>query len=130
MAEEEFYLTIPCATHYIAYMSTVKRSIQDKFIQELNRGVMGLAVLSRLQEEHYGYSLIKELEQEGYLLSQDTLYPLLRRWEEQGVVESQWKMEESRPRRYYRLSDGGLELYEKLKSEWGVLNTTLGRLLK
>jgi DNA-binding PadR family transcriptional regulator len=111
-------------------MGTVKKTIQDKFIQELSRGVMGLAVLSRLQEEHYGYSLIKELEQQGYILSQDTLYPLLRRWEEQGVVTSEWKMEEARPRRYYRLSDGGLELYDKLKTEWGNLNTTLGRLLK
>ena len=111
-------------------MGTVKKSIQDKFIQELSRGVMGLAVLSRLKEEHYGYSLIKELEQQGYILSQDTLYPLLRRWEEQGVVTSEWKMEEARPRRYYRLSEGGFELYDKLKTEWGKLNTTLGRVLK
>lgn len=110
-------------------MSKEKTTIQDKFTQELRRGVMGLAVMSRLTEEHYGYSLIKELESVGYPLSQDTLYPLLRRWEEQGVVDSEWKMEESRPRRYYRLSHRGVELYQKLKEEWEQMSTTLRRLM-
>lgn len=91
---------------------------------------MGITVLSQLEEEHYGYSLIKELEKEGYALSQDTLYPLLRRWEDQGVVVSEWKMEESRPRRYYKLSPGGVDLLEELKQEWETISTTVGRLIK
>ena len=111
-------------------MNKLKGTVKEKFTQELRRGTMGLAILSRLREARYGYALIKELEGQGYPLSQDTLYPLLRRWEQQGVVESEWKMEGSRPRRYYRLSQGGDALYEELKVEWNRMNETLGRLVQ
>lgn len=97
---------------------------------DLKRGALALAVMSRLREEHYGYSLIRELEEQGYSLSQDTLYPLLRRWEEQEIVESEWKMEEARPRRYYRLSSKGLALYELIKAEWLKTDETVRRLIK
>lgn len=111
-------------------MNTVTNALQGRFKSDMKRGVLSLAVMSRLGEEHYGYSLIRELETEGFSLSQDTLYPLLRRWEDQGIVESEWKMEESRPRRYYKLSSKGLELYEILKEEWIGLDSTIRSLIK
>ena len=74
---------------------------------ELRRGMIVLAVLSQLEEEQYGYSLLKLLSDQGLDVDQGTLYPLLRRLESQGLLESVWKLEEARPRRYYVISPDG-----------------------
>jgi len=79
-------------------------------ILELRRGVILLAVLSRLDQEQYGYSLIKRLAEAGLEIDQGTLYPLLRRLEGQGLLQSAWRVETDRPRRYYVLSDEGRTL--------------------
>jgi DNA-binding PadR family transcriptional regulator len=85
---------------------------------ELRRGVIVLAVLSRLMQEQYGYSLIKNLADNGLEIDQGTLYPLLRRLESQGLLKSSWRVETDRPRRYYVLSQEGRTLLPKLKEEW------------
>ena len=90
----------------------------EKLKQELRRGVIVLAVLHQLREEQYGYSLIKSLEESGFPISQDTLYPLLRRLESQGLLDSEWRMEEPKPRRYYYLNQIGYRMLDLLKSEW------------
>ena len=94
----------------------------NSLIIELRRGTLTLAVLSRLQTAQYGYSLAQLLEQSGINIEQSTLYPLLRRLESQGLVTSSWDKSESRPRKYYVLSDYGIEIYSNLKIEW--LNNT------
>jgi DNA-binding PadR family transcriptional regulator len=76
----------------------------DNVILELRRGVIVMAVLSLLQEEQYGYSVLKLLSDQGLEVDQGTLYPLLRRLESQGLLESAWRVEEARPRRYYSIS--------------------------
>ena len=90
----------------------------NSLIIELRRGTLTLAVLSQLQTAQYGYSLVQLLEQSGINIEQSTLYPLLRRLESQELVTSSWDKSESRPRKYYVLSDYGLEIYSKLRSEW------------
>jgi PadR family transcriptional regulator, regulatory protein PadR len=90
----------------------------ENVVLELRRGVLVLAVLSRLAEEQYGYSLIKLLSDQGLAIDQGTLYPLLRRLETQGLLESRWRVDEARPRRYYALSAAGIALLPRLKSEW------------
>ncbi len=92
--------------------------MQKKIINELRRGIIVLAVLSQLDEEQYGYSLLKKLSEQGLELDQGTLYPLLRRLESQGLLESNWNVEGSRPRRYYVISPEGQKLLPKLKEEW------------
>ncbi len=92
--------------------------MQKKIINELRRGIIVLAVLSQLDEEQYGYSLLKKLSEQGLELDQGTLYPLLRRLESQGLLESNWNVEGSRPRRYYVISSEGQKLLPKLKEEW------------
>ena len=92
--------------------------MQSKIVNELRRGIIVLAVLSQLDEEQYGYSLLKKLSAQGLELDQGTLYPLLRRLESQGLLESNWNVEGSRPRRYYLISSEGQELLPKLKEEW------------
>lgn len=101
----------------------------QNLVQELRRGVIVLAVLGQLDQEQYGYSLMKSLEDQGLQVDQGTLYPLLRRLEEQGLLESDWRVETSRPRRYYILSKFGKEVLESMTSEWTRIKTTMDRLL-
>ncbi len=93
----------------------------EKLTLELRRGVITLAVLSQLDQEQYGYSLIQRLTDLGLQVEQGTLYPLLRRLEDQGLLESAWNVEGSRPRRYYQISPAGEDLLPKLTAEWTAL---------
>ncbi|QGQ46195.1 PadR family transcriptional regulator [Metabacillus sediminilitoris] len=95
-------------------MSTLLNSL----ITELRRGTLTLAVLSQLRTPQYGYSLVQLLEQSGITIDQSTLYPLLRRLEKQELVTSSWDTSESRPRKYYVLSEYGVEIFIQLKKEW------------
>ena len=106
----------------------IKAQTQN-LVQELRRGVIVLAVLSQLHEEQYGYSLMKCLEEQHMQIDQGTLYPLLRRLEEQSLLESDWRVEESRPRRYYRLSSFGEKVLEEMAKEWSILKNTVDDLL-
>lgn len=101
----------------------------DKLTLELRRGVITLAVLSQLDEEQYGYSLIQRLGVLGLKVEQGTLYPLLRRLEDQGLLQSNWRVEESRPRRYYYISPAGKNLLPALKMEWDALLQAMERML-
>jgi DNA-binding PadR family transcriptional regulator len=101
----------------------------QNLVQELRRGVIVLAVLSQLDEEQYGYSLMKRLENQGLQVDQGTLYPLLRRLEEQELLSSSWQMETSRPRRYYVLSDFGKEVLAEMIGEWSRIKTTVDKML-
>ena len=102
----------------------------DNVMLELRRGVIVLAVLSQLEHEQYGYSLMKSLIEQGLNVDQGTLYPLLRRLESQGLLKSQWKVEADRPRRYYSISDQGQSLLPRLKLEWENLVKTLAGLIR
>src|SRR5512146_2088479 len=92
--------------------------VVDNLMQELRRGVIVLAVLGQLDQEQYGYSILKLLADQGLDVDQGTLYPLLRRLETQGLLESKWKLEEARPRRYYVISAEGRRVLPTLKHEW------------
>ena len=101
----------------------------DNLILELRRGVITLAVLSQLKEEQYGYSLIKLLAEKGLDVDQGTLYPLLRRLESNGLLQSDWNVEGSRPRRYYKISSLGEDLLTELTQEWSHLAQMMERML-
>lgn len=101
----------------------------NSFITELRRGTLTLAVLSQLNTPQYGYSLVQLLEQSGIKIDQSTLYPLLRRLEKQKLVTSSWNTEESRPRKYYQISDDGIDIFHQLKAEWEKMNQELQILL-
>jgi DNA-binding PadR family transcriptional regulator len=101
----------------------------ENVVLELRRGVIVLAALSQLSSEEYGYSLLKKLADLGLDVDQGTLYPLLRRLEAQGLLESVWKLEESRPRRYYVISAEGKKLLPKLKKEWAGIVSVMDKML-
>lgn len=89
-----------------------------KLEAELRRGVLVVAVLSRLHEPRYGYSLRQDLDEAGLPIEEGTLYPLLRRLESQGVLVSSWDTDGGSPRRYYSLSRGGKRMYRSLRETW------------
>jgi PadR family transcriptional regulator PadR len=101
----------------------------ENTLNELRRGMIVLAVLSQLDEAQYGYSLLKRLSEQGLELDQGTLYPLLRRLESQGLLSSDWKIEDSRPRRYYVISPQGQELLPRFKGEWNRIVAMMERML-
>ena len=101
-----------------------------KLEQDQRKGVLVLAVLSRLRTPQYGYSLRQALAELGMPIEEGTLYPLLRRLEAQGLLDSQWRIEDGPPRRYYTLSAGGTAAYERLSRSWGVLVTVMDRLVE
>lgn len=90
----------------------------SNFRLELRRGVVTLAVLSQMDTARYGYSLIHQLAEQGLDVEEGTLYPLLRRLEKQGLLESEWEMGEARPRKYYRISSRGRAVLAELTAEW------------
>jgi DNA-binding PadR family transcriptional regulator len=101
----------------------------QNLINELRRGTLVLTVLSQLDTQRYGYALKQRLAERGLEIDQGTLYPLLRRLEKQGLLDSEWSLESSRPRRYYVLNETGREALETLKQEWVSLTAVLERLL-
>ena len=96
---------------------------------ELRRGALVLAILSQLGEEHYGYSLREKIAAKGLDINEGTLYPLLRRLESQGLLRSSWKVEGSRPRRYYTISAKGRKVLIDVTKEWKELGEVMKRLL-
>jgi PadR family transcriptional regulator PadR len=96
---------------------------------ELRRGCLILAVLAALRAEQYGYTLRKALAEKSMAIDEGTLYPLLRRLESQGLLVSQWREEEKRKKRFYRLSPDGKQILKQLLVEWRNLNASLNDIL-
>jgi PadR family transcriptional regulator PadR len=93
--------------------------------QELRRGSLPLAVLAALRSEHYGYTLRKTLADHGMAIDEGTLYPLLRRLETQGLLVSEWREEDKRKKRFYRLSADGKLILKQLLIEWKSIHASL-----
>lgn len=104
--------------------------VVDNLLQELKRGILVLSVLLSVDEASYGYSLVTILKEKKVDIEQNTLYPLLRRLEKQGLLESLWDTEESRPRKYYKISERGKEVRRILKSEWSRNNNIIENLIR
>lgn len=96
---------------------------------ELRRGCLTLAVLSELRTERYGYTLRKALEEAGLEIDESTLYPLLRRLESQGLLRSEWREENKRRKRFYRLQPEGEQIFEQLSAELHRINASLDRII-
>jgi PadR family transcriptional regulator, regulatory protein PadR len=114
-------------------MSTSVNDGVDRFENlrlELRRGCLILAVLAQLRVERYGYTLRKVLADDGLAIDEGTLYPLLRRLESQGLLVSEWREEDKRNKRFYRLSPEGERMLGQLLDEWHGINASLGKILE
>lgn len=97
---------------------------------ELRRGSLILAVLAQLKTEQYGYTLRKALSERGMEIDEGTLYPLLRRLEAQGLLKSEWREEEKRNKRFYKLSPDGKLILKQLLAEWKSIDSSLDGIVK
>ena len=97
---------------------------------ELRRGSLVLAVLAALRSERYGYTLRKILGDRGLEMDENTLYPLLRRLESQGLLASEWREENKRNKRFYRLSSDGVKMLAQLLTEWRAIHSSVNDILK
>jgi DNA-binding PadR family transcriptional regulator len=99
---------------------------------ELRRGVLQLVALALLDQPRYGYELIRLLGEAGFVTEEGTLYPILKRFEEQGTLEASWDTTRTRPRKYYRLSEAGLRLRLEFEEAWrrvrDATDAALGRM--
>jgi PadR family transcriptional regulator, regulatory protein PadR len=96
---------------------------------ELRRGSLVVAALAALRAEQYGYTLRRALSDHGIEIDEGTLYPLLRRLEAQGLLDSEWREEDKRKKRFYRLSVMGEEVLERLLGEWRAIDASLQGIL-
>ena len=119
-----------CVTYYMSNGSQNASELFENLKLELRRGCLTLAVLTQLRAERYGYTLRKALADDGLEIDEGTLYPLLRRLESQGLLVSQWREEDKRNKRFYRLSPVGEQILEQLLSEWESINASLNRILQ
>lgn len=97
---------------------------------ELRRGIVVLAVLRLMDSASYGYNLIQRLAALGLEVEEGTLYPLLRRLEKQGLLNSEWDTTESRPRKYYSISATGQAVLTALITEWQETVAVMQRVLE
>jgi DNA-binding PadR family transcriptional regulator len=97
-------------------------------LQELRRGTVVVASLIVLREPGYGYSLLETLSTAGFEVEANTLYPLLRRLESQGLLTSEWNTDEARPRKFYRTTEQGDAVANALRTEWTRLDRAIGDL--
>src|SRR5437660_1060677 len=122
------YRTV-CVVHCMANSSDSSELFENLRL-ELRRGCLIVAVLAQLRTEQYGYTLRKALADDGLAIDEGTLYPLLRRLESQGLLVSQWREEEKRNKRFYRLSPEGAQILTQLLDEWKSINASLDRILQ
>ena len=115
-------LTILCDTHYC---DRVTEYSTETHLQEVRRGTVVLASLLSLREADYGYRLLETLDAAGFAVDANTLYPLLRRLERQGLLTSDWNTDEARPRKYYTTSSAGIEVAQALLTDWHRLTGAL-----
>ena len=100
------------------------------FETEMNRGFLQILVLALLEQEMYGYAMVRFLEERGYQVEENTLYPLLRRLEKNGWVRSKWDVSEDRPRKFYVVTKDGRALRAELLDLWDKQNGILKTILK
>ena len=128
-----FYYLHWCVLYSIIILRGDKMSDKDKLLenltQELKRGTLVLSVLLNTNEPRYGYSLVQTLQDLGIDIEQNTLYPLLRRLEKQGLLESHWDTTENRPRKYYKISSFGEVILSELSLEWRKMSNIIQNML-
>jgi len=110
-------------------VTTIHSELFENLRLELRRGSLIIAVLAQLRTEHYGYALRKALADRGMEIEESTLYPLLRRLESQGLLVSEWREEDKRNKRFYRLSENGALILKELLEEWQSMNSSLNRIV-
>ncbi|MEU8184218.1 PadR family transcriptional regulator [Micromonospora sp. NPDC049044] len=108
----------------------VSEDVLRTHLQELRRGTVVVASLVALRRPDYGYALLQRLTDHGFPVDANTLYPLLRRLEDQGLLTSEWNTEENRPRKFYRTSDEGESMLSRLLDDLATVQASIAGLIQ
>jgi PadR family transcriptional regulator, regulatory protein PadR len=108
----------------------MNQEVLENLRLELRRGCLIVAVLAELRHEQYGYTLRKSLAEHGIAIDEGTLYPLLRRLETQGLLASEWREQDKRNKRFYRLAPEGGVILTHLLEDWKAMYSSLETILK
>ena len=100
------------------------------FETEMNRGFLQILVLALLENDTYGYAMVRDIKDLGYEVEENTLYPMLRRLEKSGWVRSKWDVGEDRPRKFYSITEAGRRLRAELLGIWKKQDGILMKLIK
>jgi PadR family transcriptional regulator, regulatory protein PadR len=122
-------LPVGCARENGIRWLAARKGKSENLRLELRRGALVLAVLAALREEQYGRTLRRTLNEQGMAIDEGTLYPLLRRLESQRLLLSEWREEEKRNKRFYRLSADGKAILKHLLADWQSINSSLNGML-
>jgi DNA-binding PadR family transcriptional regulator len=88
--------------------------ILERFETEVKRGAIQVAIMCLLEKERYGYDIIRHLKDAGLPVEEGTLYPILRRLDEEKMLASRWETSGPRPRKYYVITEYGRDIRGKL----------------
>ncbi len=109
--------------------TSMNKEFIDKWISQLKKGSLSFVVLGILayDQEYYGYDLIQEVKKKTAIdIAEGTLYPLLIRLKNEGLVESNWVPQETGiPRRYYKITKEGQSTFLEMRTYWTSLNQHL-----
>ena len=106
------------------------KDLLESLLSELRRGTLILCVLSQMQDSCYGYALVQALNERGISVDANTLYPLLRRLENQGLLGSEWDTSESKPRKYYKRTEYGSQINAELAAQWKTMSAGIQNLIE
>ena len=110
--------------------------LNDKYERQMKKGVLDMLVLRLLRSEaKYGYQIIQELKEksrETFLLKDGTLYPILYRLEDDGLVVSRWSSAVGKqvPRKYYEITEEGIKALEKIEDVWQRISDGVGKIME
>lgn len=110
--------------------------MQGRYEQQMKKGVLEMLVLKQLEkEERYGYQLISRLKDESgglFALKEGTLYPILYRLEDDGLVVSRWSQPQGKEvsRKYYVITEEGREGLKELKALWKDFSGQVSKMME
>src|SRR5580658_6549933 len=103
-----------------------------KWETQVKKGILDFILLLVLKDRvMYGYELLEYIKQmTGYEMAEGTIYPLLNRLRDDGLIDSKWvEMETGMPRKYYSITPAGLSVLGNMKTFWMSLVNNLEKLL-
>ncbi len=110
--------------------------MDDKYERQMKKGVLDMLVLKLLEPApKYGYQIIQELREKSgeiFRLKDGTLYPVLYRLEDEGLVVSKWREAEGKqvPRKYYEITEAGVMALGAIRQTWQRISGGIAKIME
>ncbi len=117
-------------------IAEMKVIMNDKYERQMKKGVLDMLVLRLLKSEaKYGYQIIQEMREKSeeiFLLKDGTLYPILYRLEDDGLVVSKWSEAVGKqvPRKYYEITREGKRTLDEIEDVWKRISDGVVRIME